>query len=1802
MKTDQTQTDIKDTEIKKLNAKLPDGREGLKADNPEAKDVKAVTQRVTPGTQTPVMKLDQDLKGHLADVKEEVLEDKPSRRPRPRPIERLINLEELKWPVYGRDRVQEWVDKQEEPKPFIMPGIRDDSFHHSFKSVKPKPTPLKDLLKARNLPASEEVYTQNEIRQFYQGISKPSISKFSGIKEDYEDWRMQFEVFIHQARIPAKHKMVQLKNSLRGKAAALISNLGFGEAQYKLALKKLDDRYGGDRRQLNSCMEKLKAAPKPLLSDVNSLAEFSDLLSDVVVRIADSGRGGELEGDSTSYNIVIQKVPESLMMKYYDTLEEDDGLLNFAEWLGSYINKRLELHDLKGGSISKKPDQMTYKPKSKTFSTQKNKANDKQKDATQLSTTTTSSNKDQCPICKKQHGLTSCQLWKSKSASERWDQVKTAKICFGCLGHGHQLKNCPKKSTCSIQDCKKLHHPDLHYDVSQSMKVTVPTSHSANTGLAMSKVSPIQMYSTFQSFIPVTDSYVALRLLPVYVTSGEGRRILVNALLDEGSDTSYIRADVAESLGLKGKSGKLDISAVSSSSTTTSQQVEVFIESVDAMISKKITTWTMPSLCQGLKLADWNKLKKLYQHLDGIEFGVMPGRRTVDLLLGSDYPEFGLCLEEIVGNPDEPVARKTPLGWTCVGRVFRTDKDSVITNVFTGFQRIGASSTSMDEDLRRLWNQDLTIAATDKESWSPDDVRAFDRVSSQRTFLGDRYQVPIPWKEERPNLLDNRSGAMRRLHSLEITLRRRGSEVVQRYCQAFQDNVDKKYIIELSTQEASTPGWYLPHFPVIKEEKETTKVRIVYDAAAVFENKSLNGEMLSGPNLQRDILEILVKFRSKPIVLIADIKEMFNQVVMAPEDRPYHRLLWRGMETDAAVRTYQAQRLMFGDRASPFLAMFVLRQHAVDVKDRFPQASAVIEDDVYMDDVISSFECPTVAKQVRKDLQEITLQAGFFVRRWASNDQTVLEGVPEEDRATVMLIQEPEASSMKTLGVWWDSRFDKFLYEVKRLSAVRTKRELLKQIAVIYDPIQFLAPLLITGKMLLQRAWLAGCSWDDQLPSELMEASTKWIDELANLSEVRLTRCLRSRPNVEIENTTLHVFCDASKDAYGTVAYARFQYSDTNEVSLVAARTRVAPLRTISIPRLELMAAVNGIRLAQVLRKVLQMSAESITYWTDSTDVLYWIKGQSRTYKPFIANRVSEIHEFSTPQQWRHVPTKENPADDLSRGLKASEMRENCRWCKGPGFLLQSEDEWPVKQLNGLELSEEGLGEMPKAKAVTCCGSAASQGIQSILQVTRFSSFIRLKRVLAWVLRFVKILRRKDVKEASGVPGILEVIEMKRAEKLLIREVQAEAFPKILKSSGADCGKLRTLTPFVDAEGLLRVGGRLQNAGLSYDVQHPLILPSSSHLSVLIIRQAHKVVGHGRGTNEIWAEVKQRFWILNGREAVKKLAYGCYLCRRQKETTSQIMAPLPEGRCRPLKAFMEVGVDYAGPFTVKLTRRCSAKRYLCLFTCLASRAVHLEMAYSMDTPSFLMAFSRMIARRGKPEKVTSDNGSNFVGSENELKELVAALDHVKIANDLASQEITWDFNPPEGSHHGGIFESLVKSSKRCLYAVLRLQRLTDEELITAITEVEGILNSRPLQYVGCDPQDEPVLTPNHFLMGQLGGQLAPVGLEELAFDPRHRWRLVQDLMAKFWKRWTREYLVSLQPRGKWDKVKDPVKEGDVVLLTSNQTPRGLWPLARVVETFPGEDGFVRTVKVLARGKEFMRPITKLIPLVPVGEQ
>ena len=461
---------------------------------------------------------------------------------------------------------------------------------------------------------------------------------------------------------------------------------------------------------------------------------------------------------------------------------------------------------------------------------------------------------------------------------------------------------------------------------------------------------------------------------------------------------------------------------------------------MDGATKREVLLWTTPSICE-MKAMDWSQSKKRLNHLRDLEIPKPVGRGEVDLLFGSDnYEELLLPVEHRVGKPGDPVGVKTQLGWTVVGQVPGGVSECRAANHTYTFHAIPTPELKADELMRKMWDDELVGLADDKsEPLTAEEMLAAEKARRSRRYLDGRYEVGIPWVDDQPPLYSNRAGAEGRLLSLENQLKRR-PDVAEKYCQVIEANVAKGYVRKVEPDEVDDgASWYLPHFPVVREDKQTTKVRIVYDSAARYEGISLNDTMLPGPKLQQDIFDVLLRFLKNPVALVADLTEMFSQVVMAKQDRRYHRFLWRGLDLTRPPEVYEAMRLLFGDRASPYLAQYIVRQHAEDCKDHYPVAVAIILLQMYMDDIMASLETDDEAIKTRDQLIKLLGEAGFKIRRWCSKRPKVLEDVPLEDRIANVNIEESELPCMKALGVQWNAETDMFTFKLNPLKFTQSE-------------------------------------------------------------------------------------------------------------------------------------------------------------------------------------------------------------------------------------------------------------------------------------------------------------------------------------------------------------------------------------------------------------------------------------------------------------------------------------------------------------------------------------------------------------------------------------------------------------------------------------------------------------------------------------------------------------------------------------------------------------------------------------------
>ncbi|XP_051168417.1 uncharacterized protein LOC127286146 [Leptopilina boulardi] len=988
---------------------------------------------------------------------------------------------------------------------------------------------------------------------------------------------------------------------------------------------------------------------------------------------------------------------------------------------------------------------------------------------------------------------------------------------------------------------------------------------------------------------------------------------------------------------------------------------------------------------------------------------------------------------------------------------------------------------------------------------------------------------------------------------------------------------------------------YIPHHAVWRNADGQNKVRVVFNASdRTSSGIKLNQIFYTGPKLQNNLSTVLMRWRLHRVVFSADIEMMYRQILVEERDIDLQRIVWQqpGLED---VDHFQLLTLTYGTSCAPYLAIRTLHQLAADEGQKYPKAAKVIRDNIYVDDIFTGDNDELSAIQLRDELISLLKSAGMHLKKWVTNCPSLLSNLPEDDCLRPTWLHFKTENPITALGIAWDPIHDEFRFREPIIDQrnVPTKRRVLAAISKLFDPDGWLSPVIIVTKILMQELWKAKIDWDTPLSNPLLKKWSSIQSSLFEIKNIRLPRWIRLRPGDEAE---IHGFGDASKHAFASAIYIRVTTPEGKHHSqLLTAKTRVAPVKTITIPRLELCAAQLTVKLLNHVLTELEISIKAAYAWSDSLNALSWIKADDPSRWPvYVANRVSYIQRNLPKASWRYTPGKDNPADIASRGVDARSLIDSNLWWQGPDWLSKDSTTWPTFPKSQIKLSKETI--------------TPSTSLQILLLhqdnaiITRFSSLTRLLRVIARCLRF-QLLLKPTLERTELLRLRLTSDEINQAFLACVYLSQNCSFEKELESlrkgNRPRQSPLLPLNPFIDQKGILRVGGRLTNSSLPYDHRHPVILHGNSPLAELIIQWAHKTALHG-GFQLTYSLTVKRAWIIRGRVRVKAHIRKCVTCARQRaQRSEQLMGNLPSERVTASYPFEKLGVDYTGPFPIKRTTGRGArttKGYVALFVCLSSKAVHLEVVGDLTTQSFLGALQRLIGRRGTPCEIWSDNATTFHGADAELRWMLrdANVDWNVVEDTLANRGIKWKFIPPSAPHFGGLWEANIKTAKSHLKKTIGTRPLTYEELSTLVVEIEACMNSRPLLPITGDPEDIDALTPNHALLGRALYSFPEALTINENLDYITRWRLVKALRDTFWNRWSRDYIHTLQQRNKWAVKKQNLQTNDLVLiLDSSLLKRGSWPLGRIIKVFPGSDGLVRSASIRTASGIYTRPIAKL---------
>ncbi|XP_044751667.1 uncharacterized protein LOC123311663 [Coccinella septempunctata] len=1292
-----------------------------------------------------------------------------------------------------------------------------------------------------------------------------------------------------------------------------------------------------------------------------------------------------------------------------------------------------------------------------------------------------------------------------------------------------------------------------------------------------------------------------MKILPV-ILCHNGKEVETYVLLDDASTITLIDEEFANSLDFNGPKQSLCLQWTNEDIThhdNDSRIVSFTIKGKNNGSKFQLRRVRTTKLSLPHQTVDVNNLRKNYPYINDKVIAMTNAQPKI--IIGQDNWPLLVNRKLVAGPWNGPAVSKTLLGWVLHGNLKYGEKNP---NSVCHIQSFDIFREKDDLDVlhdlvKEQWRLEK-IENSQELAPSPLDRRAQRTLDTTMRRVGQRYETGLLWKKEDLVLPESKANAFRRLRCVERKMDK-DKDYAEMYTKKFEEMEEKKYIRRLSKseiEEESNKIWYLPHFGVINPNKPN-KLRIVFDASA----KSLNDCLLTGPDLYNSLQTILLNFRIKQYAFTADIKEMFLQVRVRKQDCYAQRILWRGMNRNVEPDVYEIMVVFFGSSCGPCLAQEAKNRNARDFAENFPEASEAIIRHHYMDDYLGNADELEDAKKLVRDVIYIHGQGGFVICNWIANDDRILEDVDMDLVAQGHKKLDSNNKDMveRILGVYWNPVEDTFCFQTKFNKIDRdildnrrrpTKRDILKIVMSVFDPLGFLANFIVQGKIILQNIWRSKIGWDDEITHTLENQWQMWFSDLKNIYKFKIPRQYFSL-NRHKSNIQLHVFCDASENCYAAVAYIRVQQEQAIQTNFVTAKTRVAPLRPLSIPRLELQGALMGARLGNYLKKEMNLNISSVFYWTDSRTVLHWIRSEARRFKVFVAQRLGEIQDITNIAEWRYVCSKENVADDAT---KRKISWDSQRWMNGPDFLRRNPEDWPRE----VETENFGIDPDTLEEKFDNVLIISTKTILSTPDALRFSKWQRLLRTTSYVLRFIDIMKRR----CTG-KGELSVEEINKAENLLFRKVQEESFMEEINAlmqgkPFSSSSRLRTLNCFLsEQDGLLRLAGRLEKSELNVQTRKPIILDPQHKITKLIVQKYHEDVHH-HGQEIVINNLRQKFWILRLRQTVKSIWNSCQLCKIRRATPRiPVMGQLPECRIQPtIRAFIKTGIDYFGPLEVTV-KRSREKRYGAIFTCMTTRAVHLEIAHDLTTNSFINVLRQFGCRRGFPDEIYCDNGSCFKSAEKEITEEFKIIEKKEILDFTVMRKIKFFFNPPLAPHTGGSWERLIQSIKKIMKEILKCRYPPEHVLRTVLLECESILNSRPLTHVSLDSDDAESLTPNHFLIGPSNISPSFTETAEKDLNLMSSWRAAQRLADMFWSKWSREYLPTLIRSSKWyrDNGERSIQLGDVVIMVDPDGPRNLWQKAVVINVYPAKDGKIRTVDVRnSNNTIYRRHVAKLIVL------
>ena len=1642
--------------------------------------------------------------------------------------------------------------------------------------------------------------------QSIPGRSNASCQLFDGTNDklDFKNWFGQFETMINSGRpLAGRYKLNSLRNHLTkgGLALKLIFNLEPNDANYQIAVDILKEEFLDEGKLIdqlfNLILQKMPTYDAEFRGLRLYVAEVKGFLSDlktahkVDLLTADSG------GYKLVSHIIFAKIPSVIQRALiekaksnYPTIDQIfDNIKDVIETNLKTKPKRVEQN--------KMPD---WRPSGSNM-------DGGSKGGATLENFHTRAGPNKivfhCKFCDVD-GHSSFYCNQFKTLEQRKARCDELKLCYRCTSNKHIANVCPgsKGNLAPCRSCGSKGHIGalcLNLTSVKSSPKTIAQACFTTTG--------------------VDESLLLLPIIKLKLRGHDGRSQCFNFLFDTASQRSYLSQHAFSNLGCMPQlvsDVEFDVRTFLGSRKKALKEVNLDVYTGQfkhyAVLMLVDSQFDINFKVKGLGQAVTNMKTRGFRLAAEYEGDSV----TVHGLIGVDIIQYlkpAKMVSCFNGSAWELEQGIIPFGNVNIflypNQRYQISNNSQVSNFVDIVKQNQCPSTfvnfvmepthSYDDPMEHFFDESLVERRIDKmlscdslgidetnESLSDYDRERVNKFRDGIELKDGEYHVELVYHDNIDQVQSNYNVAlnvMDRVHKKLVS-----KNQYDEYLNQFKGFESEKVIerIEVKPKDFKNFIW-IPHRPVFKtDEQSTTKMRPVFNASLKTKKgtPSLNEASYCGINLMKDMNDLLMLFRTNHYVYLSDIRKAFLMIKLKKiEDR--NRFCFFLREGDKLI-CYRFTTIIFGFNASPFILNYVIQYHA----SLFPEdeCTDILQNNFFVDNLIKSHNSEEKIMHFYKTSVERMAQGGFDLRSCNTNSEKVKQQMIKDGKFV-----EHDCSYEKVLGYMYSPSDDILKLakvKLKFMAELITKRIILSLFSKIFDPLGFTSPVTIRGKILLSSLWqkkAADDHWDVVVDGESSKSWTSLARDLEGLSQLEFPRYSLS----EDDQADLYFFCDASKQGYGFVAYA----VQRGKVGFVVAKTKVAPIITKSLPTLELLGVFLAFKnLSSILRTFKRVKIENVYIAMDAQVVLSWLLADIvKTKNNFARNRIRDIHKmfgeitelYKVQIQYKYVPTKENPADLLTRGLNLENFKDNLRfWLYGPTWINSQNIVWPSADLKCLTQENQIL--------VNCI--QIERTVQPIVSFDRYSKINKLIGVTAKMLSALnkgKLLKDETLIFRWGTSDIWQC-----AKIYLLGVMQQQRFSVELDYIRDPKGKVPTLVNdlnlFIDDSGLLRSAGRTGRVlDYDYDVINPILLAKDHPLTSLIITDAHETVKH-LGIATTLEKVRMAgFWINKPRQAVKNVIGPCLMCKRFNSLSFRYpkITNLPKHRVNLIRPYCHTGIDYTGEIQLREKKGEKPKSaYLLVFTCLCIRAVHIELVPDMDTKSLVLAIIRFTNLYGIPSHIYSDNAKSFIAGVDIMKEVFKASE---FQEKFSKHNIKHIRIPAYSAWVGACWERMIGVIKSCLYKVVGRSAIDYFKLLTILSDVQNAVNSRPLTYRCADDSSLDIITPNHFIKPYVDNSLLFKSEDEnlLKADTPCRKQVIKTLehreylVEKFREMWYQEYLASLRELHKdlhEVNFENKVKVNDVVLVKGPpMTKRPFWHLGRVVELIPGYDGKCRAVKV-----------------------